>query len=386
MACANEDGPGGPPGPTIVDMMTPGAGPPTAGGGTPPGGGDRPAATMSAGHQWCLAAQGKIINNPRAEMMWAASASDAWLLTNHGMAIDGLPPPNSPPGTPGPIIGLGRWATLIHWNGSTFCAIPHTFLTQRLGVKGAIRSLWGSGPSDVWAVGELDSAIRWDGQSWQRITITANSDELTAVAGTSPDDVYVAADKGGGGPGRPGGDLMHWNGSAWRPIRPEGQPINFYKLSRMWLDEDADFWLTWIDSTTNGPPGCKVMLIQAGVPDCVLDNGLVVEDLHGHGIQPWVLARDIGKTNYSIWTLENRKWRSFPFPERLHVVRARSNSNVWAAGVGGIWRWDGTEWQEPDPSTAGITGLWTSPAGEVWAWGEKGVYIWTGQSWRRLSG
>ena len=71
-------------------------------------------------------------------------------------------------------------------------------------------AVWGSGPDDVWLVGEKDYAgfiAHWDGETW---TAVPNPTDwfLFAVGGTGPDDVWA-----GGNYGR----VLHWDGEDWSP-------------------------------------------------------------------------------------------------------------------------------------------------------------------------
>ncbi len=363
----------------------PGPGGPTPGGPTPGG----PTPTMSAGHQWCLSVKGKIVNSPPTEAMWASGPNDAWFLTNHGKAIDGVPPPYSPPGTPPPVIGVGYWPVLIHWDGQTFCASGPTFLGGDLQL-GALWSMWGSGPNDVWAVGDRGGAIHWDGRSWQVVELSAEKDQLVSIGGTGPSDVYVVGEAGTGGYGLRGGELFRWNGSKWITIRSEGRGLNFSAYSHLWVDAGGRIWMTWIESSTNGPAGCAVMSLASNQLRCDLGSDFgngwqSVRHLHGAGQRPWVVVKETRADTYSIWTLENGKWRAFDFPEAIYTVQARSDNDVWASGASGVWHWNGSAWTPPASASAAIKALWMSKAGELWGWGPQGIAIWTGQTWRRLS-
>lgn len=66
-----------------------------------------------------------------------------------------------------------------------------------------IRGLWGSGNSDVWAVG-ASSVLRWNGTNWS--AIPSVTDVYEAVSGTGPGDVWAVGGSGA---------IGHWNGTSW---------------------------------------------------------------------------------------------------------------------------------------------------------------------------
>ena len=59
------------------------------------------------------------------------------------------------------------------------------------------RSIWGSGPGDVWVVGpDPDLARHFDGEQWQAEAIGLADFAANSVTGSGPDDVYIAASDG----------------------------------------------------------------------------------------------------------------------------------------------------------------------------------------------
>ena len=62
----------------------------------------------------------------------------------------------------------------------------------------ALRAIWGTGPSNVIAVGELESVLRYDGTAWKLVNGRDTQDALTFtdVAGSRPDNIYVLANEG----------------------------------------------------------------------------------------------------------------------------------------------------------------------------------------------
>lgn len=123
----------------------------------------------------------------------------------------------------------GRPSTLtIHWNGNQWNKVPSPtskFATDSLQAVTALSS------DDVWAVnsfmdsGWVPGVIHWDGTEWKRIPteqlgsdVTRGSGGLSAVAATSPNDVWGA----GFSNSKP--LLLHWDGKAWSVVpSPSGR-------------------------------------------------------------------------------------------------------------------------------------------------------------------
>jgi hypothetical protein len=104
---------------------------------------------------------------------------------------------------------------VLHWNGTRWTAVSSPDPAgsgHRSFLSGAVAP----SPTGVWAVG---SAVRhgthwvqhalaehWDGTSWHIVPTTDNP--LTGVSGLSANDIWAAG-------GMTGGDVTHWDGSAW---------------------------------------------------------------------------------------------------------------------------------------------------------------------------
>ena len=48
---------------------------------------------------------------------------------------------------------------MVHFTGASFETVPTASTTS-------IRGLWGSGASDVWAIGDSNTIQHWDGTVW----------------------------------------------------------------------------------------------------------------------------------------------------------------------------------------------------------------------------
>tara|TARA_R110002096_G_scaffold143328_3_gene299227 strand:+ start:89939 stop:90955 length:1017 start_codon:yes stop_codon:yes gene_type:complete len=94
-------------------------------------------------------------------------------------------------------------SVILHFDGvSTWTrADAENIATQTL------RSVWGTGADNYWAVGDDGAAAHYDGIDW-RPSPTQVDDRLYGIYGSGPNDVYAV-----GGSGR--GLILRWNGSSW---------------------------------------------------------------------------------------------------------------------------------------------------------------------------
>ncbi|MCC6748581.1 MAG: hypothetical protein IT371_13040 [Deltaproteobacteria bacterium] len=70
-----------------------------------------------------------------------------------------------------------------------------------------LRAVWGSGPSDVFAVGDHGTVAHYDGKRWTGLTV--GSEALHAVWGTGPGNVYVGGE---------GGRILRYDGKAFTQV------------------------------------------------------------------------------------------------------------------------------------------------------------------------
>jgi hypothetical protein len=130
--------------------------------------------------------------------VWAAARDDVW-------AVGGL---------------LGD---LLHFDGSRWQ------LVERPGPRTGFKSLHGSGPRDLWAVGGAALALHWNGSTWtERRPPTEIMTDLQAVYALGPDLAWAA--------GRDS-SFYRWDGNAWSPLRGPDRAIH-----SLWAAASNDLW------------------------------------------------------------------------------------------------------------------------------------------------
>jgi len=122
----------------------------------------------------------------------------------------------------GPLGNSGFESLVMRFDGTTW---------RRTATGGPETYWWvhGTGPSDVWLVGEKGRITHWDGTKLEERT-SGTTATLFGVWAAAPDDAWAV----GGTPDRPTATndvLLHWDGASWKPVvLPEKNGIALFKV------------------------------------------------------------------------------------------------------------------------------------------------------------
>jgi|GEM_PF-4750981 len=115
-------------------------------------------------------------------------------------------------------IYAGGDNVLFHWNGTSWKKLNDVFSSSDY----SLGSLWGSGPTDLWAADNYSQKIyHYDGTSWSEKTSDRFLQFVIEVWGTSSDSVYVVSYGSDAVKGR----VIHWNGTEWSTVLETDKPI-----------------------------------------------------------------------------------------------------------------------------------------------------------------
>jgi hypothetical protein len=309
-----------------------------------------------------------VLEGAGGTRLWGASPSALWLADRFGTLkrFDGatvVDEPNAPP-MPEDIWGAGGDVWVASLQGGVWRREGAGNWVQRIQTPGSAMGVWGTGPSDVWAVG--DAIYHWDGtstRSWDNPAGGGLNDVWvgSGVALAVGDRGMIVRGGDGGwtaldGGAQPvlldvhgtrandawavglGGALVHWNGTSAMPYSrsllppPPQTPWVPGQLTGLWASGPDDVWL--------------------------LTPGLVLR----YDGSDWkeMLRRD----NHAF----SQVWGTSP-------------TDVWVVGStspnlnGFILHWDGQEWTETYQGGAGdyLTGIWGAAPGELWAVGAQRI-------------
>jgi Divergent InlB B-repeat domain/Right handed beta helix region len=161
------------------------------------------------------------------DAVWGSSGSDVFAVGWNGTVVhyDGSNWTASAPtgvrlkdvwGSSGSdVFVVGNTGTILHWNGSAWS-------TMASGTVENLNGVWGFSSTDVYAVGTFDgglgmgTVLHYDGTSWSQVLDIPINDELYAIWGSGPDNIYATGY---------GGAIMHYDGSAWRQIESMGNDL-----------------------------------------------------------------------------------------------------------------------------------------------------------------
>lgn len=156
---------------------------------------------------WGLEGDVRAIWAARHDDVWAVGATDAGVAfaarwDGQRWATEDLPavaPLDAVWGSSGQDVWLGGGSGLLHWDGSRFTAVP-------LDGRGVV-SLWASGPKDVFAaVSPPANPLHFDGTSWKQMTNVPGTFPVCAVAGSGPRDVWAVGNDN---------TVLHYDGRTW---------------------------------------------------------------------------------------------------------------------------------------------------------------------------
>jgi hypothetical protein len=126
--------------------------------------------------------------------IWAVAPGDAWAVGGN----------NQVRGTP----------FVLHYDGAQWSLAPIPVL-QRPGVY-AFFKVWGSGPNDIYTIGQNGAILHWDGESFTEQGAGISQD-LIGIWGTGPNDITVVG-------GRGTAELAHFDGTQWQHAPPSPLP------------------------------------------------------------------------------------------------------------------------------------------------------------------
>jgi len=293
--------------------------------------------------------------------LWAVDESGCWLAHFDGHAWSAEA--NVGPAFTGPIWLADAdhgWAlagnSVFRWDGRDW--MPAAAAPERL------RSIWGAGADDVWAVGERGLIMHFDGRIWRQERV-GGLPTLTSVRGRARDDVWIAGCA-------PNGLVSHWDGARWtvpsrvptagglRPpnaddcfllgAEPGGRALAVG--SDRQLEYGAGGW-----SETAGPPpqaeGARVvgtLIAAVAVGDGGawavgrrVEQGVLSDGAEQPIVRPFAARRVAG-----VWTRVDVPGDS----GGANAIWARAADDVWVVGSKGlVTHFDGRSWTREESGT-----------------------------------
>jgi hypothetical protein len=279
------------------------------------------------------------------------------------------------------------------WDGSSWSVIPSPNVPGKPDVE--LNGVAAISANDIWAVGHSGDpsyapyqtlTMHWDGTSWSIITSpspgTYNGNDLTAVAGVAPNDVWAVGWYQSGTSGQDGGALtMHWDGTSWT-VLPNPSKNTLYAITALasnnvWaagygviLHWDGTAWSSVAFPQPQGGSGTSYILRGLSATSA--------NDIWAVGFRQWVYFS--GYLNSPVtYHWDGNSWSLVPNAgitnEYLWAVTAIAPNDVWAVGDNGqTQHWNGAAWSRvsaPFPDLGGrFYGVASTSASDIWAVGE----------------
>jgi len=306
--------------------------------------------------------------------------------------------------------------SVLHWAGAQW----HTL---KIGdAASAITSIWGTGPSDLYALSE-QGAYHWDGTQW---TSVPDAPGGYLIKGNSADDIFVV----GKSSDDKGSTITHWDGRYWSVIF-RGDEVNdvwgldlnnlyftgaggvFQPSAAMWnpvTPEVADsMWGTDEDVFLTAKSGVMKMrpsdpepgvfgrtskrgpfeILSASAPSPSRIWGTSNSDIWGAygGAEPPFIAGTLVHWDGSQWLLT-------PSPSfSVSGLGGTGPNDVWAVGSqlegesyrGAIAHWDGRAWSQGSSSPVGFAAVWAQSPDNAFAVGGDSINHWDGKTWSAMA-
>lgn len=300
-------------------------------------------------------------------------------------------------------------ALIVHWNGSQWQRVPIPAVHDSV-----LRSIAGSSPDNLWAVGYWDSLkpliMHWNGQRWrlQQIAGPPRQAGLTSLAVLSSTDAWAVGQTGGR---KPTQSITHWNGSTWQRLHPRSQPFQFLNgVAAVTPDNVLAVGVTspghalvthWNGSSWTELPSSGVPAAQGSDLFSVAtspDGSIWAAGFTTSGPEKRIILHRTGAT-----------WHSVPLPRgetsgTLRALTVISPRDIWAVGgtngKTAILHWDGRSWTQLSGQGAvfrgELLGVSGRSADDLWAVGYRGpddyfegvpqILHWNGKTWKQVYG
>ena len=325
--------------------------------------------------------------------IWGTGASDVWAVGRE--FVDAQATGESFPGN-----------VVFHWDGTAWTRVETRTVPN-------LAEVWGSGATDVWAVGQGGGMLHWDGTRWISASAGTQAD-VTCLRGMSGDywaasyhrTLYWLSD-----PSDPYGAL-HWTGGRWRRATVDylgrtmqvavGGPDDVWFLGEDWATKTL-FVHRW-DGKVLTAAATSHWPQFVGPSDAVSrapEDPTRIDRWDGTKWSPWKTFSGpvdvVANRPDNIWTLTANGWSAWdgatwtnvtPFPSFWVSLWPVSKDFAWLVAYK-TFRWNGTAWDSVElwPGAAPDT-VWGG-SDEAWAVGSSsqggGMFAhWNGASWEKL--
>jgi len=269
---------------------------------------------------------------------------------------------------------------VLHYDGTTVT-------TQYIDSTGneQLRSVWGSSPSDVIALGPGGSGfeLRYDGAKWSKTSGTSIGGPYysqMSVSGSSASDIYAIryAPKFPNSP-PPSTVIIHYDGQSWKTAYTYTPATSWNTLYGLWERSPSDIFAV-------GDSGYAVHYDGTNWNVAHTDSENNLFAVWADPFSPTAFAVGMGGT---IERFDGAAWhkQESGTTDMLGAVWGSSAHDVFVTTLrGGILHYDGTSWSvQNSGTTKPLSSLWGFSPTSVFAVGNNSVWLrYDGTSWTQL--
>ncbi len=248
---------------------------------------------------------------------------------------------------------------LVRWKDGRACVGTQWCFENPLPHQLDHRSVSGTDPQNVWAVGDLGVTMHFDGTRWASEEMPVGN-ALNAIWAHSAQEVWAAG---------AGGVLLHRTGTGWERV---ASPTDA-SLSGLWGFDSKDIWAVGERGTLLHWNGCRWVLLASPADEDLLGVwGSAPNDV-------WIIGKKGRAFHY-----DGTQWAESVIAGRylLKSISGSGPNDVWILGesaepvsevgrLSALYRWDGSAWSQvislPYPSYMGLAySVRVEQPGVVW--------------------
>ena len=219
--------------------------------------------------------------------------------------------------SPTHVLAVGRAGATIRFGGSSWAPMV-------AGTSQDLSRVWGTAPTNAYAVGKGGTALRYDGAKWTSMTTNTKA-ALYDVWGTSASNVYATGYK----------TMLRHDGSKWSAVA--SAPLSY--ATGIWGSDPTNILVNFSGLGLKHFDGLKFSAVNLGP----YAAWAYFSKLGGSGPNNVVVVGGYGvmlRFNGKAWgPLETRLQT-----KDLYAAWGSGPTNVYAAGAGGLFHYDGKQW------------------------------------------